>query len=769
MRGTIAILAVAVAASVLVSGGAVSHAASAPGTTETPVPMLVTDAIALPPGAGTVALAPTAPIGISLTLAFPHPAALASLLAAIETPGSPGYRVYLTHQQFESSYAPSPTAAATAAGVLAGAGGRDVTVAPDRLSVMAEVPASGVDALFGVRLVAIAGTPGPTVYTALGTPDLPSSLAGLVDGISGLSNAANLRLDLNLESSAPRPVPTAPGSGQFIIENNTTGIPWFVGSDFTQAFKVADLFPGNSSVVNATYPRNVAVATLLASGYNVSGSSVENTPPWDPSVIRAYFNDTLAPAWPHSNITGVPVIVAGITPPLPGPFGTVNDSSLDEFENSLDLEMAGSLAPGAPLYNFYFAGSLLYNGGNSLTDANVAAFFDQDLASALSYNYSPAHLGVVTNSFGISDLNDSTWNAELEEAAATGVTVVAASGDQGSAPDSLTGRGQGQWPIWPATAAFNTTGVLSVGGVSLGVSGTPVGWFNGTDLSVGYDPTFGALTSLTAWWETSGGPGSYVGSEGGISTVYPEPDWQLHSAAQPNIVNATLEQGAGALGRAVPDIAFPGNATIAYVVADARGNIYFSLLEGTSIAAPAFAGFLADEIAVSHHSFGFVAPEIYRMASYYAAHPGPSNPFYDVVNGSNYVFSAEKGWNAVTGWGAPIAPLFYAADTNPAIRNYTYVGPTPGLPPVPPTPGVPWTEIIIIFGVGGAVAVALVVVMARPPKHPDRPAPSSFGTLPPPPPSSFPTSAYAGPTFLCPYCGALRPAEPVRCPRCGAL
>jgi hypothetical protein len=28
---------------------------------------------------------------------------------------------------------------------------------------------------------------------------------------------------------------------------------------------------------------------------------------------------------------------------------------------------------------------------------------------------------------------------------------------------------------------------------------------------------------------------------------------------------------------------------------------------------------------------------------------------------------------------------------------------------------------------------------------------------------------YPGATFLCPYCGAIRPAEPVRCPQCGAL
>ncbi len=376
---------------------------------------------------------------------------------------------------------------------------------------------------------------------------------------------------------------------------------------------------------------------------------------------------------------------------------------------------------------------------------------------------------MVSCSFGISDLNDSGWNAELDEAAAMGVTVVAASGDQGDAPNSLSGRDQGQWPLWPASAAFNTSGALSVGGVSLAMTGSSAGWWNGTELNVSYDSAAGSIAKLTTWWDTSAGPGGYAGSEGGISTVNPEPDWQFDSAAQPNIVNATVQQGSSALGRAGPDIAFPANSTITYVYGNATGAVYFTILEGTSIAAPAFAGFLADEITVAHHEFGFVNPEIYRIESYFSAHPGPANPFSDVLNGSNYFFSAVKGWDATTGWGAPLATFFYEADGNSAIANYSYVGPTPGLPTAAPPPAVPWTEIILIFGVGITVAVVLVLVMARPPKNPEAPPPPPFVHMPPPAPNSFPTTAYSGATFLCPYCGAVRPAEPVRCPRCGAL
>ncbi len=772
MRTPIALLAVVIATLVVASPLAAGERPTAIAASPAASDVLVTDAVSLPPGVSVISMDGSAPLEISLTLAYPHPTTLERFLAAVGDPSSPLYRAYLTHDQFESTFAPTVSTASTVVAGLEAAGARGVSVAPDRLSVMARLSASQVDSLFHVRMVDFGSAQGHAVYTALGTPVLPSSLQGLVSGISGLSNSADLRLTLNLAAGRPVPVPVRSGDNQFIV-NNSTGQQWLIGSDFTQAFQSTGLFPGNASVVNpinATYPTGVAIATLLASGYNETNSS--NTPPWDPAVIHAYYNDTFqndspSTKWPQSNLTGVPVTVAGDTPPLPGPFGNLTDDTLNEFENSHDLEMAGSLAPGAPLYNFYFGGNLL---AGAITDADAASYFDLDLASALAYNYTPARLGVVSASFGITDLNDSTWNHELQEAAATGVTVVASSGDQGNAPDTLSGRGNGQWLIWPASAAFNSSGTVSVGGVSLGFTGTPNGWLNATNLSVAYDSTLGHITNVSAWWSTSGGAGTFEGTEGGASIVYPEPSWQFQSAAQWNIVNATVVQGASVLGRSGPDLAFPANSTIAYVEANSTGTVFGTLLEGTSIAAPAFAGFLADEIAVSNHLFGFLDPEIYRIASYFAAHPSPTNPFYDVTNGSNYVFTAGPGWDATTGWGLPIAPLFYAADSTPAIRGYVYTGPTPILPTTAPPPGVPWTEILIIFGVGAAVAIALVVVMARPTQGAGvPPPPPSYGSMPPSAPGTFPTSAYNGPTFLCPYCGALRPAEPVRCPRCGAL
>lgn len=774
----------------LVSGTAVGHVgARAPAATAA-APPLVSDELTLSPHAAVRPLNPGTDLSITLTLPYSDSGRLSEFLANVEDPTSPEYRHFLSEPAFVADFGPSPSRVQAVSEVLESAGASHLSVSASHAVITAVVPAGSVEQLLGVRLVAYGSDRGLPLYTAVGTPTLPASLAGQVVGVGGLSDGANPYLSLELRPSALRPV-HALASPQFVLSNTST--EWFLGSDFTQVYGASDLFPNGTVGPNATFPTRVAIATLLASGYNESTN--QNLPGWDPNVVQQYFNDSFPRSWPQPIPAGVPVSVDGIGPPPPASFGTLNDSSLDEFENSLDLEMAGSMAPGAALYNFYFAGSLL---AGSSPVGDLADDFADDLGAALAYNYSPAHLGVVSGSFGLPDLNDSTWDSYLTEAAAMGVTVVMASGDQGNAPDSLTGRGDGPWPVWPGSVAFNTSGDLSVGGVSLSINGVPTTSWNGTSLNVSFDANLTGISGMSAWWDTLGCPSACAGTEGGLSTVYPEPYWEFHSAAEPNIAAAAVVQGTTSLGRAGPDVAFPANSTIAYVYADASENVYFTVLEGTSIAAPTFAGLLADVIAVENRSglplgLGFLDPELYRMASYFSANPSPGSPFLDVTSGKNYVFSAGAGWDATTGWGGLAAPLFLSADENPSIVTYQYTGPTPSLPSTSNAP-IPDAAIYLIIGLAIILAVLLVLVFAwpsrkgEPPSVPEfgppgtayglqPPAPQNLYPMPPPapenlyptPPPAASTLGHTTATFLCPYCGSPRPAEPVRCPRCGAL
>lgn len=767
----------ALAALLLLPGTALAHGASAAaGATR---PALVTDASGVPAGAASVPLDAAWPVTLTLTLSYAHPAALASLLASLQEPGSPDYHHFLTSAEFRAEFDPSAGVVSALAATLATYGARDTTVGPSGATVSATLAAGEVDRLLGVELRSYGSVGGTPVYTAVGNPTLPAGLAGHVVGIGGLSDAANFRLALAAVRSPLEPVRTGAGAAPEFV-TGTGGAQWLTGSDYTQAYGAPSLFPGGALGARGRYPTGIAIATLLASAYNAS--TAQNLPPWDPNVIDTYFNNTTAPAWPHSPVTGVPVPIANVTPPLPGFFGALNDSSSFEFENSLDLEMAGDMAPGAPLYNFYFAGSLAQGSGGSLT--SLADDFAADLSAALNFAYpSGVRLGVASGSFGLPDLNDSAWNSDLQEAAATGVTVVIASGDQGNAPSADTGRGaDGQWPTWPATAAYNSSGAIAVGGVSLTLNGTPTTTFNGTDLNVTFDSNITGIAGMTAWYNAPGPPGNgdWAGSEGGLSTLVPEPGWQFHSAAQPAISAAAGLQGASFLGRAEPDIAFPANDTIAYVLSDAQRNLYFDVLAGTSVAAPLFAGLLADEASVLGGPLGYLDPTLYRMGSYYAAVSSATDPFLDVTTGGNYVFSAGPGWDPVTGWGGLNAGRLYAALQNSTVTNYTYTGPTPGLPPPAPAPGISVDTVIVIIGLAAAAAVALVLAFGRPRDARSSPppwgAPGAAPLAPWPPGYSGVPPGSAGAsrpsnvaTFLCPYCGSPRPAEPVRCPHCGVL
>jgi subtilase family serine protease len=751
--------------------GTVARSFSAPAS-PTDLPTLRSDATPVPVGAAVAPLGASADVLVTLTLASPRPAAEAEFLSQVEDPQSPTYRHFLSYSEYVAEFAPSPSAAATVRETLAAYGGRSVTVFPDRSAVTALLTPAEVRSLFGVTLVEYGRSGALPLYTAEGALSVPDGLQGLVTGVSGLSDSSDADFTLNLAASAPRPLPSSSGLGTFVYDN-ASGNDWAVGSDYTDIFGATELLPGAGSVPGAAFPQKVAIATLLAGGYNET--TAQNLPPWDPAVVDSYFNATLPTEWPSPVVRGVPVNISGVLPPPPGSLGALNDSTFDEWENSLDLEMAGSMAPGATVVNFYFPGSLLVN---PPAYSSLAADFAQSLSDALAYNYSPAHLGVVSGSFGLPDLDDSAWDQELKAAATTGVTVVAASGDQGNAPDTLTGYDDGPWPVWPASAAFNTSGALSVGGVSLSLRGTPTTIYNGSgSLQLEYDANISGVTNLSAWYDNEGALG-VAGTEGGASLVFPEPYWQVHSAAQPAIVNATVLERASTLGRAGPDVALSGNRTIATVFANSTGAIFLTVLEGTSVAAPLMAGLIADVVAVESNrssvgwaSLGYLDPEVYRIASYYAAYPSTStDPFTAVTLGNNYLYSAAPGWDALTGWGTVNALRLLAATENSTVSDYAYTGPTPGLPPPPPpspSPAIPWAAIYLIFGVGVVAAVVLVVLMARPRPPPGTPtvplgARGDFGP-------GAQGGVYTGATFLCPYCGGVRPLAAGRCPQCGAV
>jgi subtilase family serine protease len=757
-------------------------------------------------------------ISIEVGLAYPDQQGLDSFLTSVETPGSPLYHHYLTSQEFIQRFAPTTQDVQSVESYFAGQGAQHMIASSDRMTLNFQIPASDVPAAFGTSLAWYRDSQGATFYSAESTPHLQSSVASLVSGVDGLTNRFNPGIRQYLTELATFHVPLHSAGathGPQQYDSITTGGEVFWGTDFQGVY---DELPLLDAGMNGS---GYSIATILWSGFNETYS--QDLAPWDPTAIAKYFSDTFPSGTIGLVPNAEPVTYNYTTPPLPASDIALGDDGGGIVENSLDLEMAASVAPGASIYCFYFAGSTL-----AYTNmAGLPGAFDQALSSALSFVYPGKGLAVISNSWGLPDINDTIWNGLAEMAAGEGVTIVASSGDQGDAPVALTDRPQGQWPGWPATEAFQTYGVTAVGGTTIDVTGAPTGDWNpnGDTLPTpGYDATsIVGLDSQTPWYIDS--QGTVAGSEGGISAIYNEPLWQAQSAAQSGIIYSAPKENVN-YARGVPDVASVGDDTVVYDGSDASG-VYGTILAGTSIASPVFAGFLTVIAENNGHKLGFIDPALYSIGGYFLKElPGASSdPFHgldDVTSGSNYVFNASAGWDPITGWGTPDVSLLAAALASNVETEYVYnpngVPGQAGTLPTQNNSGAPNFLLILILVIAAVVVVAVVVAIAvhvhrrkqqaYRPAHPGyapaygQPPPGYYGYGQPPPPPQYapqygqpqyapqyapqypqyqgypPQQGYSpgyaqppapsAPTVTCRYCQGPRPLTPTPCPYCGA-
>jgi subtilase family serine protease len=699
-----------------------------------------------PLGGSIAAGAPANPsVWLTLTMQPSNLADLNAFDAAVVDPASPLYQHFLTEAQFDASYGPSSSSLSAVRSYFDSYGATSWSVTPDRLGVSFQMPSQEANTALSTVLIPPSDANHVASVVSLSSPPrLPASLAPDVMAIGQV-------LTVPPVGTVPAAHPASPSVDHASIDRaapsfeTNNGTQLLIGSDYTQLYGTSQLFPG-SGTANATYAKNIAIATILWAGENDSGAM---QPPFAPAYVNDYFNASFPSDWPHPVIEGVPVTFGGLTPPAPGLLQQADPSDI-EGEAYLDLEMAGSMAPGATVATFYSPGQNVL-----VEDPDSEA---TSLGQALGYNYDGNRLAAVTGSFGFVETNDTLWNTELLHAAAVGVTVFASTGDTGDAPlGSTCHENDASFnPEWPSTVGFSNYGVVAVGGTTITSTGSATSSWT-------YDATEGAIASQSVWYQPcQGQAGAFTGSTGGISSVFAEPSWQSNSAAQTNIVNSSKIEssyrlGGGAVapapGRGVPDISLPGNNTVINVQDSQTGEEEITAVGGTSVASPLAAGMFAELSAVAGHGFGFVDPEIYRIASYYAANPGSGDPFLDVTQGGNFLFHATPGWDAATGWGGVNAVRFLAADKNPSIANFSYGGSGASL--------LSSDALLIVVAVVIVIVVAVVVVVmwVRPRRMtpPMAPGPSPPAGAWSPPGTPAPSPPYAGAT---PYATSGPPAQP---------
>jgi kumamolisin len=446
--------------------------------------------------------------------------------------------------------------------------------------------------LSGQRIAAIRGA--LEAHNLTVTAGYPQRTALRAEGtVADLQRAFATQLQLRRDGEgrgyiAPRTQPKIPGwLGRDVVA--------VTGLDTRPVIRPADVPAGG--LAPAVLAKAYDFASLRAEGIDGAGQTVA-------VVSFDSFKASDLASYEHLfAIKGPPVRridVAGGTEPGRG-----------QEEVDLDIDTIRAIAPGAQVLDY---------------EAPLGLVSDADVINRIVADH---RAQVISTSWGrcedfLSPAARTAQDQALAAARAAGITIFAASGDNGAYDcQSADLTNQHLSVDWPAASS----NVLAVGG---------------TRLALRRD---GSYLAEYGWQDVLQG----AGSGGGLASGVARPPWQRG----PGVLNAESNGS-----RQVPDVAGPADPASGMVVF-ARGQLHE--VGGTSAAAPFWAGsvLLMRQYAQRHgvRDLGFIAPLLYRIAAASAT----ARAFHQPVRGGNRRFLVTPGWNYVSGLGSPDVALLAKA------------------------------------------------------------------------------------------------------------
>ena len=585
---------------------------------------------------------PKEEISLLINLFFQHENDLNKFLQNVQDISSNQYHNYITKSEFINNYSPDEKVYNELATFFT-QNGFIVNKYPDRLALNLIGNFSQIEKIFHTEMKYY--NIGEESFFAPATSlivDCPYAI--YIKGISGLNSRFH-----------PHPFFQGSGGNQFIY-----------GSDLQNAYQLTQLYS------LAGYPIGKTIAIIGSSGYDTSGNPVG---PYNPLDIDFYFSQVLPPD--QQNFT--PIVMADpITtflgePELPGSSAVLD--LVNTPENTIDIEMAGSTAPGSNIVLVYGQAPLLSNNSAFITIWNQCLeeiLFPQISNDTINLALNNTEIISLSAGYdqGYLEYNDSLWDSLSQTAAALGISILVASGDNNNVINLQPGVEVVRTPSFPSSASYDNYGSIAVGGTKTTLNG--IESLNGTGTTT--------INDQTAW----GTLGGYRGTQGGVSMIYDIPTWQETNLNSSLRIDSTGYQ----IARATPDIAGPATNIYYYL-----GGNWLNDQTGTSFAAPLIAGeVLSMNKYLAFNGLGpegFFASDIYRLGQMQCngsfEYPFITDypPFFDVTSGSNRIFYAYPGYDLVTGWGSINAYNFLhdqiidVTILNPSnestINNYFYI------------------------------------------------------------------------------------------------
>ena len=568
-------------------------------------------------------------VNIRVYLNWRDEAAAQLAATAVSTPGSASYRHFLTPAQFRQQFAPSQSSVTAVQQFLRDAGFSVVNTPGNNRFVAAEGTVAQAQTAFSVQLGEFA-TSGMTLRAPESAVSVPSALAGIVQGVTGLDQSSELMAPTNSTGNGPAQSHGAPGVGF------RAGQPcslWFgektVATPNASAYGTASKPVAPCGYTPAQVRGLYGLDTVKADG---SGQTVAfvgaNASPTLQNDVAQY---SLLHNLPAPSITEM--VAPGVyrhpdTPKqIPGEF---------YGEETLDAEAIHTTAPGA---NLLFVGS---SNANQDFDASINHIVDKHLSNIISISYGFSGENVPRGFIN-------SLNGTFIQAVATGIGVYVSSGDNGDETSTFATPAVDFYADSPNVTAVGGTSaaiVPAAAGLTAAYTGIDkpdsalnqpgwrrdfeVGWQTGRDVisSTSSDNLATAPFSLGGKL-VSALPGTFFGGGGGgVSQIFTQPAYQRGAIGSYT-------------GRVVPDISALADPNTGLLVGQTQtfssGTYYDEYrIGGTSVAAPLTAGMaaVADQIAGS--PLGFLNPRIYQ------AYKSSSTAFYDVDQATLFGTSTKE-------------------------------------------------------------------------------------------------------------------------------